>query len=68
MSMRFTVDQRGRFAEKIMELGNLVFVGLVIGQVVPGTGAFRLGMAITGIVDLAGAYLVAYYIMKGGAQ
>lgn len=49
-----------------MDWGNLVFVGLVIGQIVPGTGAFRTGAAISGVVSFAGAYQVAYLVLKGG--
>ena len=66
MAKPLTEDQRGRVAEKIMEGGNLVFVALAVGQIVPGTVPFRLGIAVSGVVVLAIAYLVAIYIMKGG--
>ncbi len=62
-----TGEQRETFAEKLMDWGNLVFVGLVIGQLVPGTGPFRLSMVFAGLVSIAVSYVVAYYLMKGGA-
>ena len=61
------MQQREKFAEKFMEWGNLVFTGLVIAQIVPNTGSFRLGIAVAGVLVMAVAYMVAYYIMKGGA-
>ncbi len=66
MAKQLTTDQRGRIAEKVMEWGNLVFTGLVIAQIVPGTGPFRLGMVLAGLVSIGGAYLLAYFILKGG--
>jgi hypothetical protein len=66
MAKRLTVNHRGRIAEKVMEWGNLAFVGLVIGQLVPGTGGFRLSMVLAGLVSMAGAYLLAIFLMKGG--
>ena len=63
---RLRTQQRERFAEKLMEWGNLVFTGLVIAQIVPGTGPFRLGIAAAGVFAMVVAYLLAYYIMKGG--
>ena len=63
-----TEKQREKFAEKIMEWGNLVFIGLVIAQLVPGTMGVRPRLAIAGLANFLGAYLVAYLIMKGGAK
>ena len=63
--MKFTPDQRGRIAEKVMEWGNLVFVGLVIAQAVPG-GLFDFRVALFGVAGLVGAYFVASRMMKGG--
>lgn len=64
---RFTVDQRGRIAEKIMELGNLVFIGLAISQIISGP-PFRLMPAIAGVVCLLVAYKIADWIMRGGGK
>jgi hypothetical protein len=61
---RFGAD--GIRAALDMEWGNLVFVGLVIGQIVPGTGPFRLSMVFAGLVSIVVSYMVAYYLMKGG--
>ena len=66
MGKRLTNDQRGRIAEKIMEWGNLVFAGLVIAQIVPGMSLFNPILMLIGIVSLAGAYGLAYGLMKGG--
>lgn len=60
--------RRGVFAEKTMDWGNLVFVGLVIGQLVPGTSPFRLALFILGVLGMAGAYALAYFLLKGGGQ
>jgi hypothetical protein len=54
MSKQFTNDQQGRIAEKIMEWGNLVFVGLVIAQIVPGTGPFHPLLMAVGIMSIGG--------------
>lgn len=52
-------------ADKIMDWGNLVFVGFVVGQIVPGTAPIRWGMFLLGVCCFAGAYVVAYQLMKG---
>jgi len=56
--------QRTKFAEKLMDWGNLTFAGLVIGQIVPGTAPFRVSMVFAGVVSMALAYAVAYYLMQ----
>ena len=53
-------------AEKVMDWGNLVFTGLVIGQLVPGSNPVRWFLFSLGILCMAGAYAIAYYLMKGG--
>lgn len=58
-------DQRGRVGEKIMEWGNLLFAGLVIGQFVTPT-PFRLSLAFVGAVGMLGAYFIAVLLMRGG--
>ena len=61
-----TTKQRGIFAEKTMDWGNLVFVGLVIGQLVPGVSPIRLVLFILGVLGMTGAYALAYFLLKGG--
>ena len=61
-----TKNKRSIFAEKTMDWGNLVFIGLVIGQLVPGSSPFRLTLLILGVLGMAGAYAFAYLLMKGG--
>lgn len=69
MRKRLTVDQRGRMAEKVMEWGNLVFVGLVISQFI-SSNPIRISATITGILVFVGAYLGSYRLMtmKGGRK
>jgi hypothetical protein len=59
-------EQRARIAEKIMDWGNLVFVGLVIAQIVPGTNQFRLSVAVAGFLCIAISYWSAYLLLRGG--
>jgi len=68
MTRRLSREQRRVFAEKTMDWGNLLFVGLVIGQLVPGTSPFRLVLFILGVLGMAGAYALAYFLLKGGGQ
>ncbi len=53
-------------SEKIMDWGNLIFVGLVIGQLVPGTAPMRLMLLFLGILGMVGAYATAYFLMRRG--
>ena len=68
MARCLTSNERGRIAEKIMEWGILVFVGLVIAQLVPVSRDFRLSMVLAGLVSISGAYLPTVFLMKGGAK
>ena len=65
---RLSRKQRGIFAEKFMEWGNLVFTGLVIAQIVLATGSFRIWIAVAGVFVMAVAYAVAYHILRGGEK
>lgn len=65
MAKSLTTSQTNQVAEKIMDWGNLVFVGLVVAQIVPGPG-FNWLIAIAGVITMAGAYFVAHRLMKGG--
>ena len=51
-------------ADKIMDWGNLVFTGLVIGQLVPGTSPFRWVLFLLGVLGITGAYTTAYFMLK----
>ena len=62
-----TGNQRSRVAEKIMDFGNLVFIGLVIAQAVPGPIS-KPHYILLGIVAVTASYLFALRIMKGGAR
>jgi hypothetical protein len=68
MSSGLNKNKRDIFAEKTMDWGNLVFVGLVIGQLVPGTSPFRGALFVLGVLGMAGAYVFAYFLLKGGGQ
>jgi uncharacterized membrane protein YgdD (TMEM256/DUF423 family) len=65
MAKHLTNDQRGRIAEKIMEWGNLVFAGLVIGKALSGT-RFDVVTFLGGILVFAGAYVLAITYLKRG--
>ncbi|MBE7433144.1 MAG: hypothetical protein HS100_04460 [Anaerolineales bacterium] len=65
MARRVQGKRAELLAGKIMDWGNLVFVGFVIGQIVPGTSPIRWGMFLLGICGFAGAYIVANQLMKG---
>jgi hypothetical protein len=65
MAKRLTANQRTLVAEKILEWGNLVFVGLVIAQFVPGPLS-DFYLVIAGIGSIAGAYWIGLRIMRGG--
>ncbi len=49
-----------------MELANLAYAGLVIGQLIDGD--FDVGIAVFGLVMLAGGYGAALIVLKGGEQ
>ena len=66
MARQLTVGQRERVAEKIMDWGNLIFIGMVVAQVVPGPLSEPVLIPV-GIVGIAGAYLFAIRLMKGKA-
>lgn len=67
MTKRLTEDQRGRVAEKIMEWGNLVFAGLVIGQFVAGK-EINLLLFILGACGIIIAYCISLLIMLRGGR
>ena len=66
MARKLKKTQVGVVAEKVMDWGNLVFTGLVTGQLVPGANPVRWFLFSLGILCMLGAYATAYYLMKGG--
>jgi len=64
---RLKPNQLEKIAEKIMEWGNLVFVGMVVSQFVPGVD-FSVEYAIIGYVALITAYFVATQMMGRGGD
>ncbi len=64
MGFYFGKDQRKIIAEKVMELGNLAFAGLVISQML--VGIFDFQIASIGLIMFLSAYLGAFYMMRGG--
>lgn len=64
---KLSKDDRGRIAEKIMELGNFIFLGLVVVQILPKESVDLKAM-IVGTIVLAGAYYFSYKLMKGGGK
>ena len=67
MSKQLTRDQRGRIAEKVMEWGNLIFVGMVVTQLFSDS-KFNFPLAVVGIIIGIIAYIAAIIIMKGGGK
>ena len=58
--------KQNRIADKIMEWGNLVFIGLVISQAINGLETYNGGLVLVGILGMAGAYITAFFLMTGG--
>ena len=63
--VELSLHQRDRIAEKVMELGNLIFIGLVIVQIVPGP-FIKILSALLGCIIFVLTYGIAYQLMKGG--
>lgn len=61
MVRRLRVEDRGRIAEKVMDVGNLILAGSVIGQVL--VIDFKPVVAISGLIAFGLTYFVAYRIM-----
>ncbi len=59
-------DRKGRIAEKIMELGNLIFLSMAVTQIFLDKP--NLIIAVIGSIILVGAYFTANHIMKGGSK
>lgn len=62
MALKLNSDERARIAEKIMEVGNLVFVALAVGQIL--SRDIDLVIAFGGVSAFVLAYFIAYQIMK----
>ena len=67
MHSTFNKRQRDRFADKIMDWGNLVFVGLALSQVFEDIPLALLRMLLA-FVALGTAYAVAFVLTKGGER
>ncbi len=64
---RLSVKYRAQLSEKLMDWANLIFVGLIIGQLVPKV-QINLIIILTGTIIFLGTYYIAYQIMEGGAK
>lgn len=58
---RIKKEFRSRLSEKLMDLGNLSFAGLVLGQFVGGQ-EFDANLFAVGILFAATCYLVSYLL------
>lgn len=67
MAKQLTKEDRGRVAEKIMEWGNLVFIGLTLGQFI-SPPPLKVPLALAGILLMIVAYIAAIVIMKGDGR
>jgi hypothetical protein len=63
---KLTRGQRNKIADKLMVWANMVFAGMVITQLF--SGKFSVPIALAGIFLFVDAYLLAYYVMKGGGR
>jgi hypothetical protein len=70
MTRRLSKEQREVVAEKIMDWGNLVFTGLVIAQLVPGSTPFQWLFFFAGSFGVVTAYISGILLMtaKGGEK
>lgn len=64
MFRKLSHEQRNVVAEKLMEWGNLVFVGLVIAQFVPPTTFIQWGLLVVGLLGMITGYVGGYFLMK----
>ena len=65
MVKRYTVDQRGRVGEKLLDLGNIAAGALLFSQAISNK-PFNMEVAFLGIVAIVILYLVGLRIMRGG--
>lgn len=64
---RLSIKYRAQLSDKIMEWANLLFVGLIIGQLVPKI-QFNSLLTTIGTAAFLIAYYAAYQIMEGGGK
>ena len=57
----FRAQFRSRLSEKLMELGNLVLVGLTLGQFV-ASKSFSTEQFVTGIILAIACYITSYIV------
>jgi len=62
--MRLNNSQRGLFAEKVLDLGHIIFGALVIGQLVSGApwGGWSWGLLAAGVTGIAVAYWLSCWL------
>lgn len=60
---RVSPQFRARLSDKLMDLGNLVIAGLIIGQFVSGK-EFSVNLFATGAIIALLCYLISYIISK----
>ena len=65
MAKRYTMDQRGRIGEKLLDLGNIAAGALLFSQFISDK-PFDFQMASVGIIILTVLYLVGLKIIRGG--
>ena len=69
MRRKLSKQQRSILAEKLMDWGNLVFVGLVIGQFVPSRTSIQWGFIFAGMLGIILAYFMSMMLLlikRGG--
>ncbi len=61
--LRVTPEFRSRLSEKLMDLGNVIAAGLVIGQFISGKD-FSIALMLLGFILTIGCYIVSFAISQ----
>ena len=65
MGFIFSSDHAMLFAEKMMDMGNLIAGGLIIGQFLPGV-SFNFVLAFSGSIGFLTFYVIAQIVIRKG--
>jgi len=60
----FTKEQRSLTASKVMDWGNYLFTGFVIGELVPGIAPFQWILFLVGILGMFSAYIIGFLLLR----
>jgi Na+/H+ antiporter NhaD/arsenite permease-like protein len=63
LKVPLTNNQREMFGDKLLELANLTFGGMVVGQFISGQ-PFSFPLALAGLILLVILYVISYTVTK----